>query len=170
MSVFLRRMAVSMTAVVAGLVLLMVGLEKLMIDHHGAVSARATSDVAPELVVFFAGFAVVNLGVFTALSWWARFSRSNPGIRQAPVSVLVLVVALLGGGAIAVMAHHADRMRAMAPGSVELSWPYVVTMVGLGTLMLLTLVFIAVRWSPGYHRRLGQILPEDYTTTAESTS
>lgn len=163
MNVFLRRMAAATALIMLGLIILVYGLERLMIDHHASATVRATTEVAPELMVFFAGFVLVNLGVFYLLSRWASFYRSNPGLRQAPVSLLVGFVAVLGAAVITAMALHAGRMRHLAPGTPTISWGYIALMVVLVALLLLTLVFIAVRWSPGYHRRLGQVLPSSHT-------
>lgn len=167
MNAFLRRMAAATALIMLGLAILMYGLERLMIDHHASASMRATTEVAPELMVFFAGFVLVNLGVFPLLSRWASFYRSNPGLRQAPVSLLVGIVAVLGAAVIGAMALHADRMKHTPPGTAEISWGYILLVVVLVALLLLTLVFIAVRWSPGYHRRLGQVLPPSHADSGE---
>lgn len=153
MNLFLWRMAASVAGLWGSLAIVMYSLERLSLIRMAHDNGQGDGELPGSLIAwFFAGFIALNLTVFYALTRWARYIRANPRTPQAPVSVLIGVVALCGGALLWGMAAHAEDVREQAVVSLEPSLGYIAFQVLVASLALIMLVLVAVRWSPGYRR------------------
>jgi hypothetical protein len=157
MNLFLWRMAASLAGLWVSLGIVFYCLERLSLISMAEDSGQGDGSRPLSLVVWlFVGFLLLNGTLFYALTRWARFIRSNPATPQAPVSLLIAIVALCGVALIAAMAIHSTYLRSLDMVPMDVSWGYICFQILAGSTALIALVLIAVRWSPGYRREFVQ--------------
>lgn len=154
---FLWRMGGAFAVLVFGLTLAFWALEKMaLLRHAGAVTAP--SDMPASLRTWlFVGFVIMNTSLFFALTRWAAYLRRKPGTRQAPVWMLITVLVSCGLALVLAFSTHSAYVAALPVAPTGVSWGYILFQVLATSAALVALVLIGVRWSPGYHRRLGQM-------------
>lgn len=146
-------MAGSVAGLWASLTIVMYAIERLSLVRMAHDNGQGNGELPRSLIVlFFVGFLMLNGTLFYALTRWARYIRANPKTPQAPVSVLIGVVALSGAALLWGMAAHAEDVRAQEVVSLEPHLGYIAFQVLVASLALIMLVLVAVRWSPGYRR------------------
>lgn len=154
MSGFLWRMAGALVAGVIGLAMLFWALERTSLVAFEA--AQNGSDARPGshvYVLMFAGLVVVNLATFYALTHWSRYLREHPNTKQLPVALLLGVLVLAGAAVVIGVAVHSDWVRAQPTVPTTIKQGFIAYEVVFATVAIVTLVLLAVRWSPGYKRR-----------------
>jgi hypothetical protein len=152
-NLFLWRMAASLAGLWISLAIVFYCLERLGLIRMAEMAGQGDGSRPPSLVAWlFIGFLLLNATLFYALTRWARFIRSNPATPQAPVSVLIALVAVCGAALIAAMAIHSTYLWSLEVVPMEVSWGYIAFQIIAGSVALIALVLIAVRWSPGYRR------------------
>jgi hypothetical protein len=143
------------------LVALMIGLSMLFwaLEQTSLTAFEASStgqDLRPGTQVFllmFAGLVVVNLSTFYALTRWSRYLREHPKTKQLPVALLVAVLVAAGAALVWGIATHSDYVRTQDVVPAGPAQGYIAYQVVFATVIIATLVLLAVRWSPGYKRR-----------------
>lgn len=158
MTGFLWRMAGALVVLTVGLLMMFYSLERLSLIRmaYSAGQGNGQFPVAVQVSLFI-GLIAVNFSLFYALTRWADFLRDNPGTPQAPVWVLVAVLVVAGAVMVLAMASHAGYVRGLELIPTSAAWGYILFQVCAAAFALVALVLIAVRWSPGYRRRLGQV-------------
>lgn len=154
MSGFLWRMAGALVVGMIGLCLLIWALELTSIASMKAAQDGTTAEPATgTFLLMFTGLVVINLATFFALTQWSRYLRENPNTKQFPVAVLVGVLILAGAAIVFGIALHSDWLRAQDPVPTTVRQGFIAYEVVFSTIVVATLVLLAVRWSPGYKRR-----------------
>lgn len=154
MSGFLWRMAGALVVGMIGLCMLIWALELTSIASLKAAQEGTSSDPATgTFLLMFAGLVVINLATFYALTQWSRYLREHPHTKQLPVALLVGVLILAGGAIVYGIATHSDWLRAQDPIPTTIRQGFIAYEVIFSTVVVATLVLLAVRWSPGYKRR-----------------
>lgn len=158
MTNFLARMFGALVVLTVGLLMMFFALERLALIRmaHTAGQGNGQYPVAVQ-VALFVGLLAVNFSLFYALTKWADFLRDNQDTPQAPVWVLIGVLVVAGALMVLAMAMHAGYVRGLDLVPNHVAWAYIVFQVCAADFALVALVLIAVRWSPGYRRRLGQV-------------
>ncbi len=151
MNGFLRRMAVALVVGVTGLCMAFYSLERLSLINL-ATFLNQDDGKAPLSVTMslFAGLAVLNLSLFYAVSKWAKYLRTHPRTTQAPVWLLIGTFMLAGAAMVWALATHAGWLRIQAEVPLSVHWGYIAFQVVAAALVLVSLVLLAARWSPGY--------------------
>ena len=154
MSGFLWRMAGALVVGMIGLCLLVWALELTTLASFSAAQDGTQAQPATgTYLLMFAGLVIVNLATFFALTQWSRYLREHPNTKQFPVAVLVGVLILAGAAVVFGIAMHSDWLRAQDPVPMTVRQGFVAYEVIFSTVVIATLVLLAVRWSPGYKRR-----------------
>ncbi|WP_297084570.1 hypothetical protein [uncultured Demequina sp.] len=150
-AILMRRMGVTLAIGLTGLTMLMYALERtsLIVFAEGS----GTNPPVRIYLTLFAGFVIVNLCTFFALSQWARYLRFHPETKQLPLWFLVALLLLSGAALLTAMANHAGYLRSLDAVSVDPNGGYIAFQVVFGALLIVSLVLLAVRWSPGYKNR-----------------
>lgn len=158
MTDFLARMAGALVVLIIGLTMMFYSIERLSLIRMAYTQGQGNGQfpVAVQASLFI-GLIAVNFSLFFALTRWATFWRANPGLPQPPVYLLVSVLIVAGFAMVLAMASHAGYVRALEQTPTSVAWGYIAFQVIAASFALVALVLIAVRWSPGYHRRLGQV-------------
>jgi len=149
-AILMRRMGVALAIGIAGLTMLMYALERtsLIVFANGA----GTSPPARIYVTLFAGFVIVNLCTFFALSQWSRYLQFHPETKQLPIWFLMVLVLLSGAALLAAMANHAGYLRSLDTVSVDPNGGYIAFQVVFAALLIISLLLLAVRFAPGYKK------------------
>ena len=154
MSGFLWRMAGSLVAGMIGISMLFWALELTSLAALDA--AKNGADPHPPTstyLLMFLGLVVINFATFYALIRWSRYLREHPNTKQLPVIVLVSVLILTGAAVVAGVAIHSSWTHSQETVPMAVNQGFIAFEVIFATLMVATLVLLAVRWSPGYKRR-----------------
>ncbi len=154
MKTLMSRMAGLLVVGVIGLSMTFYCLERLSLIHLatslGQDDGRAPLSVQISL---FAGLALVYLAGFWAIIFWSRYVRSNPGVSQAPVWLLLTVLTLGLAGMLWGLATHSAWLNTQATVPMDVAWGYVAYQVVAGTLIMTPIVLVGVRWAPGYKHK-----------------
>lgn len=154
MSGFLWRMGGSLVAGMIGLFMLFWALELTSLAAlHGSQTGADPHPPATTYLLMFAGLVVVNLATFYALVRWSRYLREHPKTKQLPVAALVGVLILAGSAVVIGIAIHSTWVHAQATIPAAPTQGFIAYEVVFATVVIATLVLLAVRWSPGYKRR-----------------
>lgn len=154
MSGFLWRMVGALIGLVVGLCMLFWALEVTSLAAFRAADAGGASrPTTGTYLLMFAGLVLVNLATFYALTHWSRYLHEHPGTKQLPVAPLVGVLVLAGGAMVFGVATHSDWVRAQAAVPTDVRQGFIAYEVVFATIVVTTLVLLAVRWSPGFRRR-----------------
>jgi uncharacterized membrane protein len=147
-------MAGALVALVIGLSMLVWGLELIAIAAlQGNANGTDARPAASTYLLMFIGLVVVNLATFYALTHWSRYLREHPKTKQFPVAILVSVLVLTGAAIVYGVATHSAWMGEQDAATLVPRQGFVAYEVVFATVMIATLVLLAVRWSPGYKRR-----------------
>jgi hypothetical protein len=152
-SSFLARMGLSLAIAAVGLSMMFYSFERLSLVQLAHTLGQGDGGTALTVQTsLFVGLALLNLSALFALNRWANFLREFPETRQAPLWFLVAL--LLFGGAAMVwgMATHSGWLRTLSEVPLSVSWGYISFQVVAAMLVLIPLVLLAARWSPGYKR------------------
>ncbi len=154
MSRFLVRMGVSLVGGVIGLTMAFYSLERLSLIN--LATTLGEDDGKPPLTVelaLFGGLALLNLSLFYAVQRWAKYLREKPRTPQAPVWLLIAGFVLPGATMIWALATHSGWLHLQEKVPTTVHWGYILFQVVAAALLLISLVLLAARWSPGYKRR-----------------
>ena len=151
MNGFLTRMAVALAAGVLGLAQAFYSLERLSLINL-ATTLGQDDGRPPASVTFslFSGIAILNLALFYAVSRWAKYLRTHPRTSQAPAWLLIAIFTIAGGAMVWALATHAAWLRLQDAVPMSVHWGYIAFQVVGASLVLVSLVLLAARWSPGY--------------------
>ncbi|MCB2411426.1 hypothetical protein LGT39_01015 [Demequina sp. TTPB684] len=108
---------------------------------------RAPGTVQASL---FVGLALLNLSAFFALFRWANYLREYPRTPQAPVWFLLTLLLVGGAATVWALATHAGWLRTLDEVPLSVHWGYIAFQVVAAMLVLVPLVLLGARWSPGY--------------------
>ncbi|MGC4174735.1 hypothetical protein [Demequina sp.] len=151
---FLWRMAGALVAGVIGLCMLLWALELTSLASFAAAETGGdSSPTTGTYLLMFAGLVLVNLATFYALTQWSRYLREHPNTKQFPVIVMVGVLILAGAAMVYGVATHSDWIRAQDTVPTTVRQGFIAYQVVFSTIIIATLVLLAVRWSPGFRRR-----------------
>ena len=154
MSGFLWRMVGALVGVMIGLAMLFWALELTSLAAlHASDTGADPHPPASTYLLMFAGLVVVNLATFYALTRWSRYLREHPHTKQFPVAILVGVMMLAGAAVIIGIAIHSSWLHAQAEVPMSVKQGFIAYQVLFASIVISTLVLLAVRWSPGYKRR-----------------
>lgn len=154
MTRFLVRMGISLALCWLGLAMAFYSLERMSLINLATTLGQDDGEAPMTVrVALFIGLALVNLTTFFALWRWSRFLRANPRTRQAPVWLLVGVLVLGGAAMTWALATHTGWIRAQAIVPLSVNWGYIAFQVVAASLVLVPLVLVGARWSPGYKPR-----------------
>lgn len=149
------RMAGAFAAGVLGLVWLFWALERTSLV---AFAARDSGTIMqpPTItyVMMFVGLILINFAVFYALTEWSRYLRRNPDTWQLPVWLLFSVAAVSGAALITGLANHSAFVQSHDVIPMEINHQFIAFQVVMAALVLVSLVLLGVRWSPGYRPQL----------------
>lgn len=151
MNGFLRRMAGALVVGVFGLCMAFYSLERLSLINL-ATSLEQDDGKAPLSVTLslFAGLALLNIALFYAVSRWAKYLRTHPRTSQAPAWLLIGIFVVAGAAMVWALATHAGWLRLQESVPLSVHWGYIAFQVVAAALVLVSLVLLAARWSPGY--------------------
>jgi hypothetical protein len=149
----LWRLGGALTLGVLGLYMTFYALERTALTSLAAGPGVADRPAAGTYLLLFGGLAILNLSTFYALTRWSRFVRANPHGRQAPVWLLILIMMFAGVMLLVGVAVHSGWVRSQDEVPTDISQGFVLYEVTFSALLLMCLVLIAVRWSPGYKHR-----------------
>ncbi len=151
MSGFLARMGLFFAVAAVGLSMMFYAFERLslvQLAHTlGQGDGRAPGTVQASL---FVGLALINLSALFALNRWAKYLREFPETSQAPVWFLVALLLFGGGAMVWALATHSGWLHTLEEGPLSVHWGYIAFQVVAAMLVLIPLVLLAARWSPGY--------------------
>jgi len=150
---FLTRMSLSVAIAAVGLSMMFYSFERLslvQLAHTlGQGDGRPPGTVQASL---FVGLALLNLSALFALNRWAKYLREFPSTGQAPVWFLVTLLLFGGAAMVWALATHAGYMRTLEEVPLSVNWGYIGFQVVAAMLVMIPLVLLAARWSPGYKR------------------
>jgi len=156
-SSFLARMGFLVVGAMVGLSMMFYSFERLslvQLAHTlGQGDGRPPGTVQAAL---FVGLSLLNLSALFALNRWAKFLREFPTTRQAPVWFLVALLLFGGGAMVWALATHSGWLRTLDEVPLSVHWGYIGFQVVAAMLVLIPLVLLGARWSPGYK---GQVNP-----------
>lgn len=147
----LWRVGGALALAVLGLSMLFWALERSSLVGFEATAAGV--DMRPPThiyVLLFAGLVLLNLSTFYALSKWSRFVRDNPETKQAPVWLLLGIIVIAGALLVTGIAVHSGWVRSQDVVPTEVDQGFIAYEVSFAALILVPLVLLAARWSPGY--------------------
>jgi hypothetical protein len=152
---FLTRMGCALVAGVIGLSMAFYSLERLSLINL-ATSLDQDDGKAPLSVTasLFAGLALLNAALFYAVSRWAKYLRTHPRTSQAPAWLLIAIFTTAGAAMVWALATHAGWLRLQDAVPVSVNWGYIAFQVVAASLVLVSLVLLAARWSPGYKTKV----------------
>ncbi len=151
MNGFLRRMAGALVVGVLGMCMAFYSLERLSLINL-ATFLKQDDGKAPLSVTIslFTGLAILNLALFYAVSKWAKYLRTHPRTAQAPAWLLIGTFMVAGAAMVWALATHSGWLRIQEGVPLSVHWGYIGFQVVAATLVLVSLVLLAARWSPGY--------------------
>jgi len=126
------------------------------LERTALVDAAVRIDGADETiptriyVLIFAGLTLLSVAVLAALTVWGGFLKENPGTRQVPVWILVVVMVVFGGAGLVGFAQHAAYVRSLDAVPMDVNQGYISFQVVTAAAVLISLVVVGVRWAPGY--------------------
>jgi len=148
---FLTRMACALAAGVLGLLIAFYSLERLSLINLATTLGQ--DDGKPPATVttsLFVGLAILNVALFYAMARWAKYLRAHPRTSQAPAWLLIAIFSIAGATMVWALATHAAWLRLQEAVPQTVQWGYVAFQVIAASLILVSLVLLAARWSPGY--------------------
>lgn len=153
MSSFLARMGLLFAVAAVGLSMMFYSFERLSLVQL-AHTLRQGDGGAPGTVQasLFVGLALLNLSALFALNRWAHFLREFPNTSQAPLWFLVALLLFGGAAMVWALATHSGWLRTLDEVPFSVHWGYIGFQVVAAMLVLIPLVLLAARWSPGYKR------------------
>ncbi len=154
MSRFLWKMGGSVAVAMLGLAMLFWGLERTSLLSFASLQSGV--EQSPPMRVYlllFAGLLLVNFAVFYSLDRWSRYVRAHDDVKHLSAWLLVSMSVLAGGALVTGLAVHAGWVRTRNPIPTEVNQGYIAYQVVFATFVLIPLVLLAVRWSPGYKRQ-----------------
>lgn len=138
---------------VTGLTMLLYGLEQSSLHafaaHDTGTAARPPVGV---YVTLFLGLVAVSLSACWILQQWSAYVRQHPDVKHLPAWFLIALIVLPGGGLVYSVATHASYIRSLDQVPLEPNLGFVAFQVIMAALVIIALVLLVVRWSPGYHR------------------
>lgn len=155
MNDFLARMAGALVVGIFGLSQAFYSLERLsLIDLATKLGQDDGKPPASVTTSLFVGLALLNVALFYAVSRWAKYLRTHPGTSQAPAWLLIGIFSLGGAAMVGALATHSAWLRLQESVPVSVHWGYVAFQVVAAALVLVSLVLLAARWSPGYKTQM----------------
>lgn len=155
MSSFLARMGLLMVGATVGLGMMFYSFERLslvQLAHTlGQGDGRPPGTVQASL---FVGLSLLNLSALFALNRWAKYVREFPNTRQAPVWFLLALLLFGGGAMVWALATHSGWLRTLEEVPISVHWGYIGFQIVAAMLVLIPLVLLGARWSPGYKPQL----------------
>ena len=155
MNGFLTRMAGALVAGIFGLVQAFYSLERLSLINLattlGQDDGKPPASVTASL---FAGLTILNIAIFYAVSRWAKYLRTHPRTSQAPAWLLISIFSVAGAAMVWALATHAGWLRLQDSVPLTVHWGYIAFQVVAASLVLVSLVLLAARWSPGYKTQI----------------
>ncbi|WP_152649113.1 hypothetical protein [Demequina flava] len=144
-------MMLALVAGTIGISMVFWGLEQAALLRMAEVRGESDGNLpfTVYMTIFF-GLLVTFFTVAFALRTWAQHLRENPGTKQMPLWVAILVMAISGALLITALAIHAGWMREQSPVPLEPDLGFILFETLCLTLVLVPLVLIGVRWAPGY--------------------
>jgi len=149
----LTRMGVLGVAATVGLSMMFYSFERLSLVNlaHTLDQGDGRTPVTVQ-VSLFVGLALLNLSALYAVNRWAKYLREYPETTQAPVWFLVALLLFGGGAMVWALATHAGWLRTLDEVPLSVHWGYIGFQVVAALLVLIPLVLLAARWSPGYKK------------------
>jgi len=102
----------------------------------------------------FAGLAILNIALFYAMSRWASYLRTHPRTSQLPAWLLIGLFSIAGAAMVWALATHSAWLRLQDEVLETVHWGYISFQVVAASLILVSLVLLAARWSPGYKTKV----------------
>lgn len=151
MSSFLTRMGLLFAVAAVGLSMMFYSFERLSLVNL-AHSLDQGDGQAPATVQasLFVGLVLLSLSALFAVNRWAHYLRENPETSQLPVWFLVALLLFGGGAMVWALATHAGWLRTLDEVPLSVHWGYIGFQVVAAMLVLIPLVLLGARWSPGY--------------------
>ena len=152
-SSLVKRVIGALAVGIIGLTMLLYALEQTSL--HAFASSQTGDASRPALGVYltlFIGLIAVSLSACWALQQWSAYVRQHRDVKHLPVWFLIALIVLPGVGLIYSVATHAGYIRGLDQVPVEPNLGLVAFQVIMVALVLIALVLLVVRWSPGYKR------------------
>lgn len=151
MKALLTKMFSALAAAIVGEAMLFWALERsALVSLEGSTMGHDGRAPFSIYVTLFVGLLLVNFSVFFALTQWARYLREHPGTPQLPVWFLFSIAGVAGAALITGIANHSAYIQSLDTVPMDVSQGFIAYQVVTGTLVLVPLVLLAVRWAPGY--------------------
>ena len=145
------KMAGALTAGIMGQIMLFWAIERSSLVAFQAVAhGQVTRAPFTTYLVMFAGLIIINFSVFYALTEWSRHLRRHPQARQLPVWFLFSIAGVAGAALLTAIANHSAFIQSHAVIPMAVNSEFIAFQVAMGTLVLIPLVLLGVRWAPGY--------------------
>lgn len=152
-SSLVKRTMVALALGMLGLTMLLWALEATSLNRFDAANTGADAGTPLSIyLTMFVGLALLNLCVFWALQQWSAYARAHPDVKHLPVWFLVILIVGPLGGLVYSIATHASYIRSLDVVPTEPNLGFVAFQVLMATLVILSLVLLAARWTPGYKR------------------
>jgi len=150
----LTRMGLAFAVAAVGLGMLFYSFERLSLVELARTLDQGEGG-APGTVQasLFFGLVLFNFAALFALVRWANYLREFPRTPQAPVWFLVALLVIGGGAMVWALATHTGWLRTLDEVPLTVSWGYIMFQVVAAMLVLMALVLLGARWSPGYKRQ-----------------
>jgi drug/metabolite transporter (DMT)-like permease len=143
------RLGLALIAGAAGLVMILVGVERTTLLDAEAVREGTESEVPRGVfILLVVGVVLLSIAVFSALTVWGRHFRDNSEARQAPVWVFLGIIVVAGGLGLAGYASHTTNIRSLEVIPTNVDWRFIALQGFLGTIVIAALVIMGVRWTP----------------------
>lgn len=152
-SSLVKRVLGALVVGVTGLTMLLYGLEQSSLHafaaHGTGAAARPPMGV---YITLFLGLVAVSLSACWVLQQWSAYVRQHSDVKHLPAWFLITLIVLPGGGLIYSVATHAGYIRSLDQVPMEPNLGFVAFQVIMAALVIIALVLLVVRWSPGYRR------------------
>ncbi len=89
----------------------------------------------------------------------AQILKANPGTRQLPVWILIVVIVVAGGAGLFGFATHWAYIGSLDDAPVAVNQGYIAYQVVTSVAVLGSMVLMGVRWAPGYRPRVPRARP-----------
>ena len=152
-SSLVKRVLGALVVGVTGLTMLLYALEQSSL--HAFAAQQTGGSPRPAMGVYvtlFLGLVAVSLSACWILQQWASYVRQHPDVKHLPAWFLITLIVLPGGGLIYSVATHAGYIRSLDQVPMEPNLGFVAFQVIMAALVIVALVLLVVRWSPGYKR------------------
>lgn len=151
MTRLLTRMGVAFGVAAVGLSMMFYSFERLSLVQLANTLGQADGSAPGTVQVsLFVGLALLNGASLFALFRWANYLRAYPRTPQAPVWFLVALLIVGGAAMVWALATHSGWLRTLDEVPLSVSWGYIAFQVMAAMLVLIPLVLLGARWSPGY--------------------